>query len=156
MRVRIVLAAIFSSLLWGQDTGAPVTIDGKEVARVYGPLGSFTARDRADAIAERVIALAKRGFGAKLEIRQVPSENATAVVAGPAIVMAVTDMDAQSLGVARDELARRYAAAIQAEIETYRRRHSWISFVMAIAKSLMAWALYCVFAWALWRSLRWV
>jgi small-conductance mechanosensitive channel len=156
MRVRLLLAAIFSSLLWSQDSGAPVTIDGKEVARVYGPLGSFTARDRADAIEERIIALAKRGFNTKLEIRQVPSENATAVVAGPAILMAVTDMDAQPAGVARDELARRYAAAIETEIESYRKRHSWTSFVMSIVKTLAAWALYCMFAWALWRSLRWV
>ena len=47
------------------------------------------------------------------------------------MVMGVTDMDAETAGVPREELARRYAAAIQTAIESYRARHTWRSFLLA-------------------------
>jgi small-conductance mechanosensitive channel len=156
MSVPLLVAAFLCSLLWGQDNGAPVVIDGKEILRVYGPLGSFTAKDRASAIQQRIVALAAKGFAGKIETRAIPSENATAVVAGPAAVMAVTDMDAQSAGVPRDELAGRCAAAIQKAIEGYRAQRSWMNFLLALVKTLIAWALLCATAWALWKSIRWL
>src|SRR5579859_1577322 len=109
MRGKLLFTAMFCSLLSGQETGAPVTIDGKEILRVYSSVGSFTASDRAPEIAARIIALASKGFTGKVGTRPVPTENATAVVAGPGIVMAVTELDAQTAGIPRDELAQRYA-----------------------------------------------
>src|SRR3954449_4556492 len=114
---RLICAAFLCYPVIAQDNSAPVIIDGKEVVRVYGPLGSFSARDRATAIEGRIIALAERGFTGTIEVRSIPSESATAVVAGPVIIMAVTDVDAESAGVLRDDLARRYAGSLQQIIE---------------------------------------
>jgi small-conductance mechanosensitive channel len=135
---------------------APVTIDGVEVLRVFGPLGSFNAVERAEAIRERIVALARKGYTGKLAVRDIPSENATAVVAGAAIVMAVLDKDAAHVGSGRMELAQKYAVAIEKAIETYRVRHTWSSFAVAAAKALLAWSLFWITAWALWRALRWL
>ena len=74
MAIRVIFAAMLCALSWAQDTSAPVLIDGKEVVRIYGPLGSFAAKDRAAAIEGRIIALAKKGFAGKLGIRPIPSE----------------------------------------------------------------------------------
>ena len=46
MPARLLLAAIFASLLMGQEDGVPVTIDGIEVARVYSPAGPYSAKER--------------------------------------------------------------------------------------------------------------
>ena len=62
MGFRLIFAILLCSRSWAQDTSAPVRIDGKEVVRIYGPLGSFIAKDRATAIEGRIIALAKQGF----------------------------------------------------------------------------------------------
>jgi len=62
MAFRLIFAILLCIGAWAQDTSAPVLIDGKEVVRIYGPLGSFTAKDRAVAIEGRIIALAKQGF----------------------------------------------------------------------------------------------
>src|SRR5947207_3389928 len=153
---RLLCAALLCGPLLGQDNSAPVVIDGQEVVRVYGPLGSFTAKDRAGAIEGRVLALVDKGFTGTIEVRPIPSESATAVVAGPAIIMAVTDIDAQSVGVPRDDLARRYAASLQKAIESYRVRHSWLSFLTSVAKTVGAWILFFVSAWALWKGTRWM
>ena len=125
MGFRLIFAILLCSQLRAQDTSALVRIDGKEVVRVYGPLGSFTAKDRASAIEGRIIALARQGFSGKVGFRAIPSENATAVFAGPVIVMGITDVDAQTAGVPREELAQRYAKAVQAAIEGYRADHTW-------------------------------
>ena len=142
--------------LWAQEEGVPVVIDGKEVVRVYGSVGSFKAADRAPQIEHRITTLGERGFDGKVTTRSIPSENATAIVAGAVLVMAITDADAQSVGVSRDELARKYADSIQQTIAQYRERHSWSSFLIDTLKALIAATLFCVSAWALWRAIRWL
>jgi len=156
MPARLIFAAALCSLLRGQESGAPVIIDGREVVRVYGSVGAFSAQDRAPEIKRRIIALAEKGFGGGIGTRAVPSENATAVVAGSAIVMAVNDVDAESAGVSQDELAGRYATAIQKAIEGYRDRHSISKYVVATVKTLVTWVLFCASVWALWRAIRWL
>jgi small-conductance mechanosensitive channel len=156
MLARLLCAAILCSPIFGQESGAPVVLDGKEVLRVYGPVGSFSAQERAPQIERRFVSLAETGFTGTIEARAIPSENATALVAGGMIIMAVTDVDAQAAGVPRDELARRYAGNLQKAIEAYRVRHSWLSFLTSVVKTVVAWILFCVSAWALWRAIRWL
>lgn len=156
MGFRLIFAILLCGLSWAQDTSAPVYIDGKEVVRIYGPLGSFAAKDRASAIEGRIIALAKQGFSGKVGIRAIPSENATAVFAGPVIVLGVTEMDAQTAGVSRDELAKRYAKAVQAAIEGYRADHTWRSLLLATGEAVVVWTLFFLTAWVLLRSSKWL
>jgi small-conductance mechanosensitive channel len=142
--------------LAAQDAGAPVIIDGQEVVRVYGPVGSFNAKDRAPAIQERIIALAKKGYSGPVEPRAIPSESATGIIAGPIVIMAVTDVDAQSAGVPRDELAVRYAEAIREVMANYQVRHSWLNMLEGTGKVVLAWILFCAAAWAMWKGARWL
>src|SRR4051794_25307771 len=109
MLPRLFFAALLSYASAAQESSAPVVIDGKEILRVYGPIGTFSAADRAPEIEKRIVALADHGFAGVIETRPIPSENATAVIAGSAIVMAATDIDAQVAGVSREQLAQRYA-----------------------------------------------
>jgi hypothetical protein len=68
----------------GQQSDAPVIIDGEEVTRVYDPVGSFSAQDCAPQIALRFVALAEKGFTGTMQARAIPSANATAVNEPPA------------------------------------------------------------------------
>lgn len=156
MVIRLLFAAMLCAASRAQDTSAPVSIDGREVVRIYGPLGSFTTKDRAAAIEGRILVLAKQGFSGKLGIRPIPSENATAVFAGPVIVMGVTELDAQTAGVARDELAQRYAAEIQKAIEGYRERHTLKSFMLAVGQTVVAWTIFCLTVWVLLKLSHWL
>src|SRR6185295_15919987 len=104
MPARLLFLAVLCPILYGQESGVPVVIDGREVVRVYGSVGAFSARDRAPEIERRITTLAKKAFAGEIETRGIPSENATAVVAGGLIVMGVTDVDAQSTGVPQAEL----------------------------------------------------
>ncbi len=156
MRVPFLTTVILCSALWGQDDGAPVVVDGQEVARIYGSVGSFTAAERAAAIRDRITALAEKGFAGKIATRDIPSEKSTAIVAGPAILMAVTEAQAEALGTPRGELAKQYALTIQQMLEGYGVRHSWSRILLALLKTVIAWSLYFTLAWALWKSTRWL
>jgi small-conductance mechanosensitive channel len=116
----------------------------------------YSAKDRAPDIERRIIALAEKAYAGDVGTRPVPSENATAVVAGSVLIMAVTEVDAQSAGVSQDELARRYAANIRVAIEGYRVRHTFVSFLMAVLKTLLAWCGFLISAWALWKPIGWL
>ena len=155
MRAGLLFAA-FCSLLSGQESGVPVIIDGLEVVRVYGNVGSFSAKERAPQIEHRITAMAEKPYSGEITIRPVPAENVTAVVAGPMPIMAVTEVDAESAGVPRDELARRYAAAIQKAIEGYRARHTWYSFLVATIKTVVAWLVFCLSLWVFLKAVRWL
>ena len=153
---RLLFVATLCSLLCGKEGGVPVIIDGQEVARIYGSVGAFSAAERVPEIEHRIEALADKGFSGRVETRPIPSENVTAVVAGSILIMAVNEVDSQFAGVPRDELARRYALSIEKAIKSYQVRHSWLSFVMATFKSLLAWLLFFVLAWALWKATLWM
>ena len=158
---RLLLAVALCAILWGQEggdtiAGVPIIIDGEEVARVYGSIGKFTPGDREPEIKHRILRLAEKGYAGEISTRTIASENTTAVVVGPLLIMNVTEVDAQYAGVSRDELARRYADNIRKAIDTYRIRHSWSNLLAAIAKTLLAWLLFFISAWALWKALAWL
>jgi small-conductance mechanosensitive channel len=141
--------------LRGQESGVPVIVDGREIVRVYGPAASFSAQDRAAEITHRITILAEKGYAGKIGIRAIPTEKATGIVAGPSIVMAVTELDAESAGAPQEELARRYAESIQTEIADYRERHSLRRFLLGVLKALLAWSLFIASFWAVRKILQW-
>ena len=152
---RLLIFAVLCSGIWAQENGVPVIVDGREVVRVYSGVGTFTAQDRVPEIERRIAALGDKGFSGAVTTRPIPSERATAVVAGGVIVMAVTPADAESAGVPREELAPKYAESIRKAIEGYRVRHSWYSFLKAILKAMAAWTLFCLSAWVLLKGVGW-
>jgi small-conductance mechanosensitive channel len=156
MLPRLLLSVLIGIPLLAQEAGVPVVIDGIEILRVYGSVGQFTAADRAPEIEHRIILLAEKKFSGKIGTREVPAENATAIVAGPVLVMGVTDVDAQSAGVPRQVLADRYAVVIQKAVDGYRERHTFKSFLVAVCKMLLAWTLFLSTVWLIWKVVRWL
>ena len=108
-----------------ENVGAPVEIDGQPVFIIYAPVGSFTARERAEAIQERIIALCnRRGVG----IESIHAEDRitwTVIVAGNDRIMGITEADARAAERPRAELATEYTEIIRMVVTQYREDHSW-------------------------------
>lgn len=94
--------------------GAPVVVRNDTVLVVPGRLGSFTAADRAAAIAARVRQLSSVGVDS---VELVPAAASTDLVAGGVILMTVTDADAIAAGRPRAELAADFAARLAAALK---------------------------------------
>jgi small-conductance mechanosensitive channel len=98
---------------------APVLVDGQPLFRLRG-LSSFTAARRAEAVAGRIVALARDpGFDpATLSINE--EETSTRILAGSQLLMSVYDADARIEGVNRSVLADYHLKAIRSAITNYR------------------------------------
>jgi small-conductance mechanosensitive channel len=70
--------------------------------------------------------------------------------------MTVTELDAEAAGLPRDELAAKYAAKIQQTIETYPARHTWARLLRAVLKTVLAWSVFALLAWAQWKACEWL
>jgi small-conductance mechanosensitive channel len=118
-----------------------VIIDGRTIASVYESIGSFDPPQRAEKIAERIIALAEDTHvpaeSVGLEVRDTWTE----IVAGGKLIMAVTETDARMAGKPRKQLASEDAGNIRQAILLYRTEHNWNATIRHILYTLLVTAL---------------
>ena len=120
-----------------------VVIDGRPVLKVYEPVGTLNAAQRADLIGQRIITAARDGSIPLEAIRLQPRQAWTEIILGDQMIMAVTDADAQMADKPRSQLAVEDADAIRQAIRTYRLDHSWRlilrGVLYAMLTTLAAW-----------------
>lgn len=100
-----------------QDTsarplGVPVTVFGREVFRIFSPLGTLTPEERAERISKTIQQLAEEGVSAD-SITIVDSKSLTIVRIENRNVLTITDDDALSQESSRQELAEVKARAVR-------------------------------------------
>lgn len=98
---------------------AEVAIDGRTLFRVRGTM-AYPATSRAQAITERIVALAADPAVQTDSLRVVETETGSTIFAGERPVMSVIDADAELEGVARGVLVKLYRARIAEAIAAYR------------------------------------
>ncbi len=118
-----------------QSRGAPVGVRNDTVLVVPGRLGSFTATERAAAIATRVRQLSNAGVDS---VEVVPAETSTDLVAGGVILMTVTDADAAALGRPRAEVAADFAARLAAEVKRMSGAETLKTVLLGVVYTLVA------------------
>jgi small-conductance mechanosensitive channel len=124
-----------------------VEIDGRAILTVYEPVASLTVEARAQGIASRIIAIARDTNIPPEAVRLQPREAWTEILAANSVIMAVTDADARSAGLTRQELAENDARNISQAIRTYREEHSWRMIVRAIVKTAVLTLVLFVLLW---------
>jgi len=130
-----------------------VIIEGRHILTVYQPIGNFTPQERAERIAERIIAAAKEGRISPESIGVQPRQAWTEITANDKFLMAVTDEDAKMAKKTREQLAAEDAGNIRQEFLNYRRDHSWNSILTGILYTVLVTALLAPVAWVF-RKLR--
>jgi small-conductance mechanosensitive channel len=108
-----------------ENPGVPVEIDGKPILVVYAQVGGFTPQERAEAIQQRIVALANK--------RNIPPEAIhaedrgfwTEILGGDERVMGITEADAAAAERKRQELAVEYTETIRLVVKQYREDHTW-------------------------------
>lgn len=105
-----------------ESVGAPVIFADEALFTLYDNLGPFTAQERAQAVAERLAALAKDPFTRIYPVSAADRESTSELVYGEMVVMTVTDRDAQPTGTIRQELAKDYAQRIKTALAKSREQ----------------------------------
>ena len=103
---------------------APVVIDGETLFELRG-ISSLVARDRAAAVAARIVALARDPSFSTGDIRVIEVDNRTEIMAGDLRIVSVLDMDALvEQATQRDVIAGSYRTSIVNAIERFRLERS--------------------------------
>src|SRR6516165_3284367 len=103
-----------------ENTGAPVEIDGRPVLMVYARIGGFTAKERAEAIQQRIISLSKNRSVPVESIHAESRASWTEILAGNERIMGITEEDAEAAERDRTQLAAEYTEIIRQVVTQYR------------------------------------
>ncbi len=104
---------------------------------IYSKFGSFSAKDRADAITDRINKLAGT-FGFKPDsLKLSEAEASIDLVFGESIIMSVSENDALWNNTTKIELAKKYQQAIRNEVITYMSQISFWSIVKKIGLAIL-------------------
>jgi small-conductance mechanosensitive channel len=134
-------------------TPGDVVIEGRPILKVYEPIAGFSPQDRAERIANRIVAIARE--------RNVPAEAVTTEIHGDwteirtrdKVLMVVTNGDAQLAEKSRERLAAEDAGSIRQALQNYRHDHSWNSLLKGIGYTAIVSVLLVPTLWLL-RKLR--
>jgi hypothetical protein len=129
------------------DSGYPVSVEGREVLRIYENIGSFSAHDRAQRGTERLESLVYSPADDIANIASVDSAFGTEITLGDKVLLIVTDDDAKHLHVSRQMLAQYYVRQIREAISVARQQHGRKFLITAAIYALVTLAAYVFLVW---------
>ncbi|RSK44817.1 mechanosensitive ion channel family protein [Hymenobacter perfusus] len=106
-------------------TGAAVVLPPADTLfRVYGRVGSFGPKERAEAIARRLEGLLQAPLFSPDSLTVVDAEQDSEIVYGDQLLLSVGAAEAQALGQPRPAVARQYLAILRTRLATARQASS--------------------------------
>lgn len=121
-----------------EDVGIPVEIDGRPILSVYASVGGVTPQERAQAIRERIMDLAKRKNIAPEAVHTEDRGVWTEIAAENERIMGITEADAKIARRKRSELAAEDAEIIRQVVLQYRFDHTWEKFILGGTYTVLA------------------
>ncbi len=128
-------------------TGYPVDVDGREILRIFENVGSFSAQDRAQAVAKRLQSLVNDPAIDLDQIKVVDSPFGTSIELSDNVLLVVTDSDARHLEVSRVVVANYYLKQIREGIRGAREQHSKKFLIWAGVYALVTLVVYLLLLW---------
>ena len=104
--------------------GVPIMFRGRELARVYRPLGLLSAEERAQVSEERISSLVDDPTIRPEELRLVHGETTSEIMLRDRVVGVVHSVDAEVLGLPREVYAEQILAVVQDAIVETREEFS--------------------------------
>ena len=104
---------------------------------IYSKLGSFSAKDRANAISERIQKLSDHYSFSKDSLKIIHSETTLDLTYGESIVMSVSENDAIWNATTKEELAQKYKDIIADKVIEYKKETSIITIAKEVGLALL-------------------
>jgi small-conductance mechanosensitive channel len=131
-----------------EQATAPVIIDGNALFRVRGA-SSYPPEERAEAIAARIIELARDPNADTRDIRIVETPTSSDLVSRRQRLMSVLEADAALEGVDRRVLATHIQERVQRSIEAYRQHRTPAALKKAVKQAAFTTAMFVPGLWML-------
>ncbi len=154
--IRKVLQRLKIDSLRSIVNGFPVILSRDTLFFVFTKLGSYSPRERARVISERIYKLAENYFYSEDSIAIVPSELTTDITYGEETVISISELDAVWMNSTREKLADRYRNIIVRAIKTYKIDNSWQSTLKEIFLALLVLLLLVLIIFSTNRFFKWI
>jgi small-conductance mechanosensitive channel len=126
--------------------GVPVMVRGREVFRIYGPVGGIMAPDRAQSVARRLERIASDQSIRPRDLAVEHRETSSDFILRGEVVGTVTDSDAMLMGRPRNEVADELLVTIRRVIEETRAEFSARALVVGAITSAVATLIFLLLA----------
>jgi len=137
-------------------TGFPVFLGRDTLFFVYAKMGSFSPKERADALNTRLMNLSKDYFFNGDSLKVIPGDLTTDIMFKENVIKSVSEMDAVWENSTREILAEKYRTIISVAIKKYKTENSWQSMVRDISLAALVIALFFVIIYSITRLFRWI
>src|SRR5690554_5710700 len=110
---------------------------GDTLFLLYSRSGSFSPKDRAEAVNKRI---EKLGSSIDFDINSLKIENAENtydIIMGESIIMSINETDALWNNTSKDELAKDYRDVINAEVLKYKEETNYLNLAMKIGLAIL-------------------
>ncbi|MBS1857352.1 MAG: mechanosensitive ion channel family protein [Acidobacteria bacterium] len=130
-------------------TEVPVRFNGRTLFTLSHGIGSFTAQERANAVADRLTRLTRDPETNAGRLTVTDGESSSDIAAGGMVILSVTDQDAAGSGRSRQAMAREDARILESALRASRREHSIKSLFADAALGIAVSALLVAVLWLL-------
>lgn len=113
-------------------SGFPVSLSRDTLFNVYTKLGSYSPRERARVISERIYKLAEEYYYHEDSLIIVPTELTTDISYGEGTIISISELDAVWMNSTKEKLAEEYRNRIARAIKDYKIANSWQSILKEI------------------------
>ena len=113
-------------------SGFPVTLSRDTLFNVYTKLGSYSPRERARVITERIYHLAEEYYYHEDSLIVIPTELTTDISYGEGTIISISELDAVWMNSTKEKLAEEYRNKIAGAIKKYKIENSWRSILKEI------------------------
>ena len=136
--------------------GFPVILSGDTLFFVFTKLGSYSPRERARVISERIFKLAEDYFYSEDSLDVVPSELTTDITYGEETIISISELDAVWMNSSREKLAEEYKNIIVRSIKMYKIENSWQTKMKEILLAILVLILLVLIIFSTNRFFKWV
>lgn len=138
------------------ETAYPVLIDGRPIFFVRTSVGGFSAAERAAAISQRILNLARDASLSPDAVQVVKRQSWSEIVVGNTRICAITELEAKAAGTDRTILAEETTEIIRLTVSRYRQEHTWKNILRGAGISLLATLLLVAAIWVAFRIHGWL
>ncbi|HPI20338.1 MAG TPA: mechanosensitive ion channel family protein [Candidatus Kapabacteria bacterium] len=110
----------------------PVVPFGDTLFLIYSKVASFSAKERAEAITNRIIALEENFDSEKDTIKVILNEETADIICNELLIMSIWNLDALFARSSKEELAKKYSELIFQAIDDYLEGRSWLTILKQI------------------------
>jgi len=128
-----------------QQSGSPVVLLGKELFRLYEPLGAYSAEERAAAISARLERIVKLDNPELPPVTAEESEGITYLHSGDYGIMTVTERDAKAVGQTRVAFVAALVIQLNAVLNEKHQEFAWQPLLRGTAMAIFSTLVLVVF-----------